>query len=77
MHLCAINTFTGDKKNRVHKQYELIKRIIETNPNNHLDIIDKNFEKIDLDIYDSVVTSGDVIYPESPKSLGKSSGFVS
>ena len=67
MHLCAINTFTGDKKNRVHKQYELIKRIIETNPNNHLDIIDKNFEKIDLDIYDSVVTCGDVkiIDPDS------------
>ena len=42
MHLCAINTFTGDKKNRVHKQYELIKKIIETNPNNHLEIIYKH-----------------------------------
>jgi len=28
MHLRAINTFTGDKKNRVHAQYSLIKKIL-------------------------------------------------
>ena len=73
MHLCAINTFTGDKKNRIHNQYSLIKRIIETNPNNCLEIIDKDFEKINLDIYDSVVTSGDVkiIDPDSRKKFYK------
>ena len=46
MRLCAINTFTGDKKNRIQKHYILQKKILEASSNTHLDIISKNFGKV-------------------------------